>query len=325
MKALQIDRFGPLDELQIRDVADTPLVDGEVRIRVEAAGVNPSDAGVALGRFAHVTLPRILGRDFAGTVTEGPAALVGTPVWGSGGGVLGMTRDGAHAEHLVLPANAVIRRPARLSAEEAAAAGVPFVTAWSALVDLAALRPGEWVLVSGAAGAVGSAAVQLVAALGGRAIGVVLAADDLSPLEGIELEAIVRSDRDDVPGAVREATDGRGADVALNAVGAPIFAQLFQSLAKGGRMVIFSARAGRDVELNLFEFYRRRLTLYGLDTAALGLDQIAGIYEPLALLFESGAVRAPKIAASFPLSAAREAYERVEGGAPGKVVLVPGG
>ncbi len=324
MKALQIDRFGPLENLSLRDVPDAPLPQNSVRIEIEAAGVNPSDAGVALGRFPSVTLPRILGRDFAGRIIEGPQVLIGMPVWGSGGGELGMTRDGTHAEHLILPASAVIRRPAQLSAEDAAVAGVPFVTAWSALVELAGFKEGESVIVAGAAGAVGSAAVALALARGGRVIGLVLESDDLAPLQGLEPAVLLRSDRDDVPAAVREATAGRGADVALNAVGAPVFPALFESLAPGGRMVIFTARSGSHVQLDLFAFYRRRLRFFGLDTAAMRLDEITGLYEKFRPLFESNSVKPSPIAERFPLSRAREAYERVDRREPGKMVLIPG-
>jgi NADPH:quinone reductase len=323
VKGLQIDRFGPLKDLQIRDLPDLPLPPESVRILVEAAAVNPSDTGVALGHFPSATLPRILGRDFAGRVVEGPADLIDLPVWGSGGGELGMTRDGSHAEHMILPVTAAIRRPSHLTAPEAAVAGVPFVTAWSALVDLARFAKDETVIVSGAAGAVGSAAVQLAAALGGRAIALVLDSNDLSPLDGLKLTGIVRSDRDDVPARVRELTAGRGADVALNGVGAPVFAALCQSLAKDGRMVVFSAQSGRDAELNLFDFYRRRLQLFGLDTASFSLERIARVFDKLRPLFESQSVKPAPIAARFPLSRAREAYERVANGQAGKVVLLP--
>jgi NADPH:quinone reductase len=322
VKALQIDHFGPLEDLRIREVADAPLPAASVRIRVEAAGVNPSDVGVALGRFAQATLPRILGRDFAGSVIEGPADLLGMPVWGSGGGELGLTRDGSHAEHLILPASAAIRRPEHLSAEEAAVVGVPFVTAWSALVELAAFEANEWALISGAAGAVGSAAVQLATALGGKAIALELERN-LPAMDGVEVAAVLRSDRDDVPAAVRALTAGRGADVALNAVGAPVFGQLFDSLANDGRMVVFSARSGREAQLDLFALYRRRLRLFGLDTAALSLDEIARRYERFSPYFEAQRVKPARVAARFPLTAAREAYERVDRGVSGKVVLVP--
>ncbi len=325
MKALQIERFGTLENLQIRDLADVPLPQGSVRVQIEAAAVNPSDVGVALGRFPSATLPRILGRDFAGTVVEGPQHLLGMPVWGSGGGELGMTRDGSHAEHLILPVSAAIRRPAHLSAAEAATAGVPFVTAWSALIEMAAFKAGESVIVSGAAGAVGSAAVALALTLGGRVIALVLESDDLTPLDGLELAGVLRSDRDDVPAGVRTLTAGRGADVALNAVGAAVFPVLFESLAHGGRMVIFTARSGKDVQFDLFAFYRRELRFFGLDTATLGLDEIARLFGKFGPLFESKAVKPGPIVARFPLARAREAYERVDRGDPGKLVLIPGG
>ncbi|HZV77491.1 MAG TPA: zinc-binding alcohol dehydrogenase family protein [Candidatus Babeliales bacterium] len=322
MKALQIDEFGPLENLRIRDVPDPPLPRDCVRIRVEAAGVNPSDAGVALGRFPQTTLPRILGRDFAGTIVEGPREFLNMPVWGSGGGELGMTRDGSHAEQLVLPVIAAIRRPSHLSPESAAVVGVPYVTAWSALVELAGFKANETVVVSGAAGAVGSAAVALASALGGRAIALVRSADNLAPLEKLAPAAILRSGSDDVPQAVRELTSGRGAEVALNAVGAPVFGPLFDALAKGGRMVVFSARGGREAHLDLFALYRRELQLFGLDTAAMSLEEVASIYAKLNPYFESRQVWPSAVAQRFGLSRARDAYERIESGS-GKIVLIP--
>ncbi len=325
MKALRIEEFGPLANLRVSNVEEAPLPADCVRIKIEAAGVNPSDTGVALGHFPQVTLPRILGRDFAGRVIEGPEDFIGTAVWGSGGGILGLTQDGSHAEHMVLPINAVIARPSHLSAEAAAVAGVPFVAAWSALVELGRFQAGEWAVISGAGGAVGSAAVALVKALGGHAIALDLSNVDLGrPLSGLDVDGILRSDTDDVPKAVLELTEGRGADVALNAVGAPVFAQLAESLGIAGRMVVFSAAGGREVQLDLFMLYRRRLQLLGLDTAQLDLAQIAKLYEKFGPLFESRALTPPAVVARFPLSAAREAYERVAGGALGKVVLIPG-
>jgi NADPH2:quinone reductase len=325
VKALRIEQFGPLANLRVSNVEEAPLPADCVRIKIEAAGVNPSDTGVAMGHFPQATLPRILGRDFAGRVIEGPEDFIGTAVWGSGGGILGLTHDGSHAEHMVLPLNAVIARPSHLSAEGAAVAGVPFVAAWSALVELGRFQAGEWAVISGAGGAVGSAAVALVKALGGHAIAVDLSKVDLGPpLDSLEVDGVLRSDTDDVPKAVLELTGGRGADVALNAVGAPVFAQLAESLAIAGRMVVFSAAGGREVQLDLFMLYRRRLQLLGLDTAQLDLAQIAKLYEKFGPLFESGALTPPSIAARFPLSAAREAYERVAGGVLGKVVLIPG-
>jgi len=314
MLALQIDHFGPLAEHRVHEIEEGPLPAGWVRVAVEASGVNPSDVGVALGRFPQATVPRVLGRDFAGRIVEGPRELIGAPVWGCGGGELGLTRDGGHAERLILPFDAIVRRPANLSAEEAGVVGVPFVT-------LAGFKKGEWALIAGAAGAVGSAAARLVAAIGGTSIALVLSSDDLTSLDGVPLEAVVRSDAEDATARIRELTSGKGVHVALNGVGAPVYDTLVESLEHGGRMSIFSAAGGREATLNLFSFYRKELRFFGLDTADLTVQQTAQILRELSPLFETGRLHPPKVAESYPLERALEAYERVSSGEQGKVVI----
>ncbi|MBV8489600.1 MAG: zinc-binding alcohol dehydrogenase family protein [Candidatus Eremiobacteraeota bacterium] len=322
MKAVQIQRSGSLDDVAVRDVPDAPLNDGDVRIEIEAAGVNPSDVAAALGKFPQQTLPRVLGRDFAGRVVEGPPDVLGADVWGSGGAELGLTRDGSHAERLVVPAAAVVRRPPQLSAEQAAAAGLPYFTAHCAVVDVGALEAGHVAVVSGAAGAVGSAAVHLILALGGRPVALVRDGDDATQLRELGVP-VARSGRDELASAVRDVSDGRGADLALNAVGAPIFSTLYDVLRKGGRMVVFSAAAGREATLDLFTLYRREITVTGLDTAASPLADVARTLEKLSPLLASGALKTPPIGARYALSEARIAYEAVQKGGAGKIVLLP--
>jgi NADPH:quinone reductase-like Zn-dependent oxidoreductase len=323
MKALVLRSVGSLDDLSVQDVPERPLAAGELRVKVEAAAVNPSDIAVAMGRFPQTTLPRVLGRDFAGRVVDGPADTIGQEVWGSGGGELGILRDGGHAEYVDVPANAVAKRPEHLSAEEAAAIGVPFVTAWSALIDLAGVQRDELVVVSGAAGAVGRAALQIITALGARAVAYDKESAGIGSNEGLNVEAVAYAERKDLADVVHRVSQGRGADVALNAVGAPAFQPLMSSLAHGGRMVIFSAAAGKDAQFDLFAFYRSRLTFYGLDTASFSLEHIAGILNKLNPLLESKQIAGPKIDARFPLSRAVNAYKAVQKGGAGKVVIVP--
>jgi NADPH:quinone reductase len=323
MKALQIDRTGSLDALALRDLPDPRPKANEAIVRVDAAGVNPSDIGIVLGRFPQLTLPRVLGRDFAGEVVDGPKDLIGKLVWGTGGGELALTRDGTHAQFLAMPVDALASRPLHLAAEGAAVIGTPMLTAWSAISDLAKTQAGEWVIVSGAAGAVGIAATQIVKALAANPIALVLSTDDVRPLETMGVAAIVRSDCDDLAAITRDLTNGKGANVALNAVGAPIYASLVDALGKCGRMVIFSAVAGKDVTLDLFTFYRKRLTFYGLDTAALTLEEVAAVLERVNPYVESGAIQPPPIAERYPLERAPEAYARVKGGASGKVLIKP--
>jgi NADPH2:quinone reductase len=322
MKALQIESFGrPSEVLKLVEVDDTPPGPDEVRARVEAAGINPSDVGNVNGKFPVTTLPRIVGRDFAGIVVEGPRDLMNLPVWASGGDI-GFTRQGSHAEFINIPAAAVSRRPKNLSAEEAAAAGIPFLTAWSAL-DLARLKAGEWIIVSGAAGAVGNAAVELGHARGAQVIALVKDEEETSKLDHNKVNAVAQSSRNDLEQVVREATNGKGADVTLNGIGASAFPAFLNSLKHGGRMVIYSvAFGGREVTLDLFRLYRGRHQILGLDnTIAIDVVEGAKILSQFTPLFEGGKLSKPRIAERYALTDGARGYERVAS-AKGKVVLL---
>jgi NADPH:quinone reductase-like Zn-dependent oxidoreductase len=133
MRALRFHKIGSLSDARVEDLPRPTPGPGEVLVRVRAAAVNPSDVKNVLGGFPQTTLPRTPGRDFAGVVEVGPSEWVGRAVFGTGGG-LGFTRDGSHAEFLAVPVEGVVEKPARLSFEEAAAVGVGYLTAWSALV-----------------------------------------------------------------------------------------------------------------------------------------------------------------------------------------------
>lgn len=320
MKALQIEQFGkPSEVLRLVEHDQAPPGPDEIGVRIEASGVNPSDVGNVNGKFHVTTLPRIVGRDFAGKIVEGPGDLIGLPVWGSGGDI-GFSRHGSHAEFINIPRDAVSRRPQNLSAEEAAAVGVPFVTASSAL-ELARLERGEWVIVSGAAGAVGSAAIEVAHARGAHVIGLVKDEEERHKLDPNKVNAVANSSRNNLEQVVRDATGGKGSDVALNGIGASVFPAFLNCLSKGGRMVVYSvAFGGREATLDLFELYRNRHQLLGLDTVAIDVVQGAKILSQLTPLFESGKLSKPRIAELYPLAEAARAYERVAS-ANGKVVI----
>lgn len=318
MRAVLIDHFGdPAEALRVEDLPRGPLPPDQARIEIEAAAINPSDVLTVKGDFP-TTLPRIPGRDFAGRVVDGPRELVGLEVWGSGGDV-GFVRDGSHAEQIDVPLGAVTPRPPNLSPAEAAAVGVPYLTAWSA-IESAGLRAEETVLVSGAAGAVGSAAIELAHARGAQVIALVRHESEEAALDRARVRAVAHSDLGDTEKVVSEATGGRGAEVALNGVGASIFPSLLASLTDGGRMVVYAADGGRDVQLDLLAFFRRRLQLIGLNTLVIDLVGGAHILSELKPLFEGGVLPAPRVAARYRLEDAAEAYTRAAT-SPGKVVL----
>jgi NADPH2:quinone reductase len=124
MKAIYIEHHGAIEDLRASEVPVPSIGSGDVLVKIEASGINPSDLGSVLGRFPAAVLPRIVGRDFAGKVVEGPADVIGAEVWGSGGD-LGVTRDGTHAEYVAIPRQAVARRPKNLRWKKLRQLGFP--------------------------------------------------------------------------------------------------------------------------------------------------------------------------------------------------------
>lgn len=297
---------------------------GQALVRVQSAGVNPSDVKAALGLMPQAVWPRTPGRDYAGVVVEGPSAWVGKAVWGSGGD-LGITRDGSHAGWLLLPETALREKPQALDFDAAGSVGVPFVTAYEGLRRAGLPQRGQVVAVMGANGKVGQAAVQLAA----RAGATVLAVQRSDTLEGHAAGAVqVINARglaaDALAARLREAAGGRGADIVFNTVGSPYFEAANKTLAKGGTQ-IFIATVERPVPFDIFSFYRGMHTYVGIDTLAfdcgLSNERLAALREG----FDDGSLRPFPVAAGavYGLAGALDAYRRVIGGDDARIVLRP--
>ena len=293
---------------------------GHAVVRVQAAGVNPSDVKAALGAMPQAVWPRTPGRDFAGTVVAGPSRWIGREVWGSGGD-LGITRDGSHAAYLVLPEAALFERPKAISVTEAGAVGVPFVTAYEGFRRSGMPQAGQTVLVLGANGKVGQAAVQLAAQAGASVIALQRRA---APFEGFACAPVevIDARNTDVAAKVRELTDGRGADIAYNTVGSAYFEAANQSMAKGATQ-IFIATQDRAVAFDIFAFYRRMHTFVGIDSLALDCVAASAQLNAMRNGFERGTLQPFRVARSFALDAAAAAYQQALSGSADRVVLHP--
>jgi NADPH2:quinone reductase len=315
MKTLEFDRYGPPEVLELKEVRAPEPAEGEVLIQVKAAAINPSDVKNVAGSF-NSPLPRVPGRDFAGVVVDG-AGMVGLEVWGSGPGY-GVVRDGAHREYFVMPLEWASQKPESLSMEQAAAIGVPFVTAWSALVEAGGLEPGETVLIVGVTGAVGRAATQIAHWRGARVIGACRSVGNASGAD-----ALVDLTAGGLAEEVRALTDGMGADLVLDAVGAHMFEPALRCLRPEGRQVAITSSLERRVAFDLIDFYRNRSRLLGVNTMTLTGPATAGILNELRHGFDEGRLRPPDVC-TWPLERAVEAYEVVRrGGDRRKQVLVP--
>ncbi|HLI98183.1 MAG TPA: zinc-binding alcohol dehydrogenase family protein [Bradyrhizobium sp.] len=296
--------------------------DNQVLIEVKAAAVNPSDVKAATGLMAYAVFPRTSGRDYAGVVIDGPPDMIGREVFGSSGD-LGIRRDGTHATHLAVEADAIVDKPKGLSWEAAAGIGVPFVTAIEGFRRAGMPKSGDIVLVMGVNGKVGQAAVQIASWRGARVIGVVRKHEPYEGHTNAPVE-VIDSSVTDVAARVRELTDGKGADIVFNTVGDPYFQAAHQSLALRGRQILIAA-IERIVQFNILEFYRGQHTYVGIDT--LGLSSIATgtVLRELGPGFLSGHLKpfAIKPHAVFPLEEAKAAFIAVAGSSRDRIILRP--
>ena len=295
---------------------------GEAVVEIQAAAVNPSDVKAALGAMPQAIWPRTPGRDFAGRVIAGPGEWLGQDVWGTGGD-LGVTRDGTHARYLVLPLSALSRKPHSVSVAAAATVGVPFITANEGLRRAGLRGAGQAVVVFGANGKVGQAAVQLAARAGATVIGV---DRGTSTYQGHSASPVTFFDSQtpELAQAIMAATGGRGAEIAYNTVGSPYFDTALASLAIGGTQVLISTLE-RSVPFDILAFYRRNLQMLGVDSLKLSVVQCAQILNSLLPDFDDGSLQAFDVddTSLIPLSGAADAYRKVLGGSMERVVLAP--
>jgi NADPH:quinone reductase len=294
----------------------------EVLIEIAAAAVNPSDVKAATGLMAYALFPRTPGRDYAGVVIDGPSDWIGRDVFGSSGD-LGIRRDGTHATHLAVEADAVVQKPKNLSWDEAAGIGVPFVTAMEGLRRAGMPSRDETVLVMGVNGKVGQAAVQIASWHGARVIGVVRRSEPYEGHANARVDVIDAS-ATDVATRVRELTDGNGADIVFNTVGDPYFQAAHQSLALRGRQILIAA-IDRIVQFNILEFYRGQHTYVGIDTLGLSSVATGTVLKALVPGFASGHLKPFPIrpAAIYSLENAKNAFVAVAGSSRDRVILHP--
>jgi NADPH:quinone reductase-like Zn-dependent oxidoreductase len=326
MRAIRCEQFGPPSQLQLQELPEPVLVPDEVLVEIFAAAVNPSDVKNVLGNMAHTTLPRTPGRDLAGIVVEGPESLIGTEVWGTGGDI-GFIRDGSHASHIVLPQDAVRPKPKTLPMQLAGAVGVTYVTAWLCLIEAAQLLAGETLLVIGATGGVGSAAMQIAKWKGAHVIGTIRRESDRESAQQFGADIVINLAENELRQAVFAATEGKGANVIVDTVGGGIVETCLEVLAPKGRLTEISAPAKeRRISFDLIDFYRRESRLLGVDSRALNACACASILEAITPGFETNALCPPAATESYLLEDAIKAYEQVQNRRTAhKVVLTPKG
>ncbi|GAA0583401.1 zinc-binding alcohol dehydrogenase family protein [Halomonas salifodinae] len=319
MKAIQFSATR-LDSLQWLELPTPTPATGEVLVEVRAAGLNPSDVKNVLGRFSYTTLPRIPGRDFAGVVVEGPPELMGKAVWGGTGKGFGFNRDGCHAQYVAVPAKAVAPKPEALSFAQAAACGVPYITAWDAL-ERGGVQDGTRLLILGA-GAVARAAQALATARGARVVVAARRAEVIRELEAEGIEVMPLSDAAQLPEQVKQRFASSPPDVIFDTTGFWLPAAV-NSLAPFGRILVIAAPVDGKVDTPVLDLYRRGGSIIGINSLLYSLEACARMREHIGTAFEEGTLPIPGDLTELPLADAAAAYRDIDSGGSDKVILIP--
>ncbi|MHA6129628.1 quinone oxidoreductase family protein [Pseudomonas fluorescens group sp. PF-1] len=318
MKALQFDKTGDLSALRYVEVATPVPGADEVLVEIKAAGLNPSDVKNVLGRFPYTTLPRIPGRDFAGIVVEGPQALVGQQVWGTGR-ELGFFADGSHAQFVKLPANGVALKPTHLSFAQAASLGVPYTTAWDALERSLVTAETRLLVIGG--GAVGSAALALAKVRGAQVLAAARRPEQVKELQDQGFQTLQLDKPEDLGAQVNAVFKG-GADVIFDTTGFWLPASV-AALATFGRIAIIAAPVDGMVQLPALALYRKGGSVVGINSLLYGVQACAAMLDQFGQFFDQDLLPLPQGLFESPLAEGLERYAEVNQGGGDKVILLP--
>jgi NADPH:quinone reductase-like Zn-dependent oxidoreductase len=320
MKALRFSNFGDVSVLHVEELPTPVPGPDEVLVEVHAASINPSDAKNVQGKMKQISLPRIPGQDFAGVIVAGGKKRMGQEVWGTGGDV-GFTRDGSHAEFIAVPERGARPKPKSLSMIEAASVGRNYVVAFFGLIQKAKLEEGETVLVTGASGGVGSSVIKIAKSRAARVIALYRQTPDPERTSRLGIDLALSTESDDIVNQVKQFTRGQGVDVAYDCVGGALFEMALNTLGPGGRQVNIAAVGERRVSFDLLDFYRRQITLFGVNTITMDTIASGDILDDLRDAFEQGRLTPPEIARTCLLEDAVEAYRQVDSGAAGGKIV----
>ena len=321
MRAIRVHDFGGPDVMKVDTAPDPVAGQGQVVVRVRAAGVNPVDTYVLTGTYVvRPQLPYTPGWDAAGEV-ESVGAGVTKVSAGDRVYVATSPASGTYAERVSCSASRVYPLPARTSFSQGAALGVPYATAYRALFHRANARAGETVLIHGATGGVGIAAVELARARGLRVIGTGGTDKGLTAAREHGADVVVNHRVDKYTDEIMKATDGRGPDVILEMLANVNLERDLGMLAKFGRIVVVGNR-GR-VEINPRDAMGRDATILGMTLLNVSERELTEIHAALVSGLANGTLN-PIVNRELPLAEAPAAHEAVlQPGALGKIVLIP--
>jgi putative PIG3 family NAD(P)H quinone oxidoreductase len=313
VKAITLPEPGGPEALVLDDVPDPMPRPGEVVVEVVAAGVNRADLMQRQGHYD----PPPGSSAYPGLEVSGRVAQVGDGVegWSVGDEVCALLTGGGYAERVAVPAGQLLPVPAGVSLEDAAALPEVACTVWSNVFMTANIQPGEVLLVHGGGSGIGTMAIQLGREVGARVAVTAGSPEKLEVCRELGASILVNYRTEDFEAVVRDATDGHGADVILDSIGAKYLARNVGVLAVNGRLVVIGLMGGRTGEINLGAMLAKRCALVATTLRARPPAEkaaiVAAVREHVWPLVEAGRVR-PIVHAAYPLSDAAGAHREME-------------
>jgi NADPH2:quinone reductase len=319
LKAVRVHRFGGPEVLAIEEVPDPQPGPGQVVVRIEAIGINPVETYVRAGKYGPRTFPYTPGSDSAGIVEAVGAGVtrvtIGDRVYTAS------TISGAYAQKALCSQQTVHLLPAHVTFPQGSAIGVPYATAHRAIFLRANAKAGETVLVHGASGGVGLAAVQFARALGCTVIGTAGTDDGLKLVAEQGAHFVLNHRVEGYLAKVMDLTGGKGVDLILEMAAHINLGKDLEILAKNARVIVIGNRGPAQIDAR--ETMRRDADIRGMTLMNATEPELLAIHAAIIAGLENGSLR-PIVAKELPLSEVAKAHELVmQDGARGKIVMKP--
>jgi NADPH:quinone reductase-like Zn-dependent oxidoreductase len=325
-RSVRIHEFGDADVLRIEDIEIGMPSAGEVRLRIYAIGINRTEVTLRSGRSpAKPVLPSSIGFEAAGVIE-----VLGPDVSGFAVGdrvalvpAYSAAQYPLYGEVSLAPARSLVAIPDNVSFSEAAATWVAYGTAWSGLVAIGSLAPGQAVLISAASSSVGLAAIQIANRLGARPIALTRKSAKIDALLGYGAAAVVATTEQDIIAEVKRLTDGKGTSLVFDPIGGSTFLELARATANGGTLILYGALATDPMIAPPFDILAGDLTIRGLSFPSLMRDdtRLTALKRFVSDGLADGTLR-PSIARSFPFDQIIDAHRFMETGEQiGKIVV----
>jgi D-arabinose 1-dehydrogenase-like Zn-dependent alcohol dehydrogenase len=342
MRAVVLRAFGGPEELKVEELPQPIPAPDEVLLRVRACGVCHLDMIVRSGMRSRLKLPLVLGHEIAGEIVEIGSAVTGFKAgdrvasinyqacgdckWCRAGrpslclnprGEIGQVRQGGYAEYVALPRANLVRLPDGLPFEYACLGACCFAPPYKAIRQVGRVRPGDTVVVTGASGGLGMAAIQIARLSGARTIGITTSVEKADRLKALGADEVIVNGNGSFGDEVRNLTGGAGADLVVDTVGSAVFPGPLRGLARGGRYVVIGELRGKPVEINLALVILKEWEIYGVESASRD-----DLHEILHFMHHTGLK--PTIWKTMALEAAAEAHRKLtDRQVVGRIILTP--